>query len=264
MQQKSYWIIRLFAAKNSGGFSLIEVFLALIISLSLLLALFTIYFSAEKNQKIYSYLTGWQERIITVNQLLRNNLHNAGFSGCVKSAWHNDIVQIANDPEGLPNSNGLTILSVSSESELLARDMRNLNILYLPRELEIAVGEQLMITDCFALDSFIVKKISQAANNQLKITTESPISHLYKKSAEIYFLQKNTYFVGLAENLYQLSKPINSLYLRDQSGEKTALIDNVKDMQIKNFKTWLAIKINLDETMMNKTIFLDVGLWNIE
>lgn len=205
---------------------------------------------------MYDDLMHLQTRSIVVNDWLRTHLHAAGLSYCASRHDVSKMIQILPDPDSVPNSATLTLFSLSAESGLLIKTMRSFKFFYLPETLSIQVGDPLFISNCQMQEAFIVKKVTHM-NGQLKIETQLPLKYLYKKSAEVHFLKKETFFVGQSEN----NSSDHSLYFRDSSGEKTELVEQVQSMQVEIFPHWVAIQMDLLGNFLKKKIFLDVGFY---
>lgn len=222
------------------------------------MVLFTLYSASEKNQKIQSDILALQTRVETIKTFLQKSIYLAGFSGCSKLSWNEKIIQTDPDPDSEKNSDTLTVIYASSESELLARDMRGYGVFYLPKTLDINRGDQLIISDCQSMEHVTVKKISETRNHQFKIIPTQLLKHLYSKSAEAHFYVRDTYFVGKTDH------DIDALYWRDRSGEKSEIAENVIDMHVERSKKMIFLKFDFETFLFKKTIFVDVGLRNVD
>ncbi len=231
--------------KNSIGLTLIELILALTLSLFLISLSIEIYLLAEKSQRAQAALISLQENQQILSQILRQHIRMAGFSGCGRFSsdfpFYNHLPQyislnnkIAIYPHTdiKTNTDGITLWHAGIHHAKLSKNMQGYATLYVTANPIFAVGDNLIISDCKSVDLFKVKRVIIFHDGTQQIIAKTPLSKLYAQNAEISEFEWESYFVGDTGRLDLHEQPVYAVFMETQDGQKTELIEGVESMQI--------------------------------
>ncbi len=234
----------MFNEKNSIGTTLIEMMLALILSIFILSSVFEIYLISENNRLAQTNLMNMQENAEIINQMLKKSIHTAGYIGCAKltddfpfknhfpfKINQKNKIEFYRENEAKPGTDGIRIWHASLRSSVLVKTMRSNSIFYVTSTLPLQVNDNLLISDCKTIESFQIKSISSLSGGIKKIVSSVPISKRYEKNAEINKLEIISYFVGDTSRINDKGQPIYAFYSKTD-GIKTELVENVDDMKL--------------------------------
>ncbi len=231
--------------KKIIGMTLIELMLAIIISLLILSILSTIYLVTEKNNSTQIAMSHIQENSRIATHWLSTNLRAAGYLGCAKLT--DDFPLINYPPYALTpankissyrgeemksNSDAITILNASVSSATLVMPMHSYSTLYLSAKPHFSEGDVLLISDCKSAEIFLVKEASVVNQGVQKITTKKPLHTQYQQYAEVSQFESNTYFIGKTNRQYPNGASIYALYIKDIHQQKIELVEGLEDMKI--------------------------------
>jgi type IV pilus assembly protein PilW len=224
--------------KKITGMTLIELMLAITISMLILSMLTTIYLVTKKNDSAQIAVSNIQENARIAMHWLHGNIRTAGYLGCAKLT---DDFPIINYPpyeltrENKISSSGsdtITIRGASISSATLVTSMRGYATLYVSGKPHFSEGDVLLISDCRSAEIFLVKKAAVISQGIQKITTKEPLHTQYQQYAEVSQFESNTYFVGKTNRQSADGSPIYALYIEDIYQQKTELVEGVEDMKI--------------------------------
>ncbi len=228
----------MFKRKNSIGITLIELMLALSLSIFLISLLFEIYLIAENSQLTQAALISLQENEQILSQLVLRHIRMAGYAGCEKLAddfpFYNHLtekVSLSNKIQ-LSQQSGVTLWHAGIESALLIKPMRGFATFYATANPPFAIGDKLIISDCKTADLFSIKQISILSNGIQKIVTTVPLNKLYAENAEVREFVWESFFVSDTGRLDLQQKPVYALFMRGQDDRKTELVEGVTSMQV--------------------------------
>ncbi len=225
----------MFVRKNCVGITLIELMLALVLSLSLIYLVFEIYLIAEKNRLTQTALTTIQENTQVVTQLLKRQVRASTYFGCAKLTDnfpfvnHTHFVLNAKnkikkyqDADMKSGTDGIQFWHASIENTVLIKTMRGYSDLYVTSSLPISIQDNLIISDCKTAEAFQVKEIVPFQDGTEKIISTKPLTKLFSVHAEVNKLEIKSYYIGSESQLVS----------RDSYGNKTELADNISQMKI--------------------------------
>jgi len=235
----------MFKKRNSIGITLIELMLALALSILIIGGIFEIYLIAENNRLIQTTVITMQEDAQMITQLFKGQIHAAAYMGCAKLTndfpFKNNLpfkisqknkIERYQDTDVKEGTDAIRIWHSSMQSAILNKTMQNHLNLYVTSNIPILVDDNLIISDCKTAESFRVKKIFTLENGMQKIITNVPLKKLYEKNAEINILEINSYFVSNTGRVDEHNQPIYALHIKDILGETTELAEGVDRMKV--------------------------------
>lgn len=248
---------------RQAGISLIEIMVAMVISLLLILGVGQIYLGSKASYRVNDGLARVQEAGRFATELLARTIRMAGFQGCmnlgqlqprviassvpanifdpsqVVSGWND-----ANSFNGVDVKDGTDVLTIRRASPIAAKLTGNLGNANAQIDLtanpaNIQKGDVLFITDCVDADIFEVTStvngtppinIAHASPN-----TSNRLSKPYQDDALVMSFLSDTFFIGDTGRVNPLGNPIFALYTRTMAGGSLVnrpLLDGVEDMQV--------------------------------
>lgn len=233
----------MFKRKNSIGMTLIELLLALSLSLFLITLIFEIYLIAENNQRTQSDLISLQESEQILSQILQRHIHMAGYIGCAKltddfpfynhlseNIGVNNIIEFFQLSE--KNSDGIKIWRASTSSAMLTKPMRGYGTLYVTKSLHFFPGERIIISDCKTAELVRIKQVSSLSDGTQKIIMSTPLKKLFTPPAEVREFIRETYFLNETERFGPKQQPIYALFSKVNDEPKTEIVEGIESMQI--------------------------------
>lgn len=227
------------------GMTLIELMLALTLTVWIVGSLSAIYLAAVKNHLAETALQNIQQNSRVAFQLLNSAIRSAGFIGCAR--LQNDFqvktteaytitpanrVQAYHGSEIKPGTNALTIRYASMINNTLLEAMHAKNTLHVTATPKISVGEALLISNCLSAEIFSAQQVIVESDNTQEIISSHDLSQLYDKNAELSELQINTFYVGRTDRKNVDGSTIYALYMKDITQRKTELVEGIDSLQI--------------------------------
>ena len=247
----------------AGGFSLVEIMIALTLSLLLLGAVFQIFVSAKASYRMNEGLARLQETGRFAADILAGAIRMAGYQGCMTLDQLTPNVIVADPPDDLnlydpahilmgendlaagntlgavAGSDSLTIRSASAANAHLTGNMNadNANIQIDGNPAGFKQNDILMITDCASADIFRASSVSSGsgtitiahANN---VNTGNRLSKAYQGDAQVMAFIATTYFVKDTGRKNETGDPVYGLYVQRLGGTPVELVAGVEDMQV--------------------------------
>lgn len=251
--------------RRCTGLTLIELMVAMVLSLLLMGGVLTIFASNKTTSQLQYGLATVQENGRHALHLLVRDIRGAGFSGCagIEPTLTN---LIANNPppggfdsdqvvfgfENVSAGNafnavpGTDVIRVRGAGDGVAGLVGNtvpvnaniqttkINTLFQPNDI-------LMITDCEATDIFRATSVSNSSGKTTVAHAQSGnssnfLSRPYGKDAFLMKFRSNVYFIRDSGRTNAAGQPILSLWWRDETllptVVDTELVDGIEDMQI--------------------------------
>ena len=241
--------------RYSSGLTLIELMVAMVLSLLLMAGVLTIFTGSKTSYQLQTGLAAVQENGRYALHLLVRDIRGAGFGGCagieamtVNVVANNmpdsmtlftakDVLHGKNDVaagEGDPDYDavvGTDVLIVrGAEDGLIGRvdtDMASA-----AANSSVSGGDILMISDCRALDIFRATSVSGDIAHSSTDNASGDLYQAYGRDAYVLKFRSNTYFVKDTGRNNQAGNDIVALYRRDAEGNDTELVEGIEDMQI--------------------------------
>lgn len=225
--------------------TLIEMILALTLSLFIISALIQIYWITENNYAMQSALLQLQQNARAANEILTSTLRMAGYIGCarltdefpfvnhtqINLSQHNKIsyFQTAEMKQG---TDGFSIWHGKNISLLLTENMTDYSRLHISNEIAVSAGDILFISDCKTTELFTVKAITHEKQGEQVISTSVPLNKLYQLSSEVMPLEMESYFIADTGRLNANHQPIYALYQKSVGQEKTELAEGIDQLHV--------------------------------
>lgn len=215
--------------------TLIELMLAIVLSILIINSIFEIYYIAEKNSFTQNALITLQEDAQAASQILKRQVRESTYFGCAKLTdgfpfinhtslllnLKNKITSYQND-DIKPGTDAIQFWNAGIENAVLAKTMHGYTVLYVTANLHISINDILMISDCKTAEIFAVKSVALLNNGTQKILTSKPLNKLYSIHAEVNKLVINAYYIGKNDKLF----------IRDIQGNTSELAENISQMKI--------------------------------
>ncbi|HET8700841.1 MAG TPA: PilW family protein [Nitrococcus sp.] len=256
---------RRFFPGYAGGFSLVEIMIALTLSLLLLGAVFQIFISAKASYRMNEGLAQIQETGRFATDLLASAIRMAGYQGCMTLDQITPHIIVANPPADLQiydpanvitgqndlaasntlgavaGSDSLTIRGASAVGARLTGNMSadNANIQIDSNPGGFKQNDILMITDCASADIFRATSVSNSSGSSTvtiahadSTNTDNRLSKAYQGNARVMQFIATTYFVKDTGRKNEAGDPIYSLYVQRLGGTPVELATGVDSMQV--------------------------------
>jgi len=254
-------------SRRCRGLTLIELMVAMLLSLMLMGGVLTIFASTKTTSQLQSGLATVQENGRHALHLMVRDIRGAGFSGC--AGIEPTIINIIanNPPSGISSFTGEEVIfgidnitsgnvynAVPGTDVIRVRGAGdgiaglvgntvpvNANIQTTKINTLFQANDILMITDCEATDIFRASSVSNGSGKTTVAHSNSHnngnfLSRPYGKDAFLLKFRSNTYFIRDSGRVNAAGQPILSLFWRDDTLGPTAvdteLVDGIEDMQI--------------------------------
>jgi len=255
--------------KRSQGLSLVELMVALVLSLVIGAAVMQMFLSSKTTYRVQDAMSRLQENGRFAVGLLAAESRMAGYMGC-GNIEEIDINVIAS-PAPLDATNplgaimggannvapsnswnasaGTDVLTIRKASNLglqLTGNMAvdNANIQVVDNRLGLEAGDTLFIADCVSADVFRATSVSSAGGKTTvahasNMNTSNRLSKAYGTDAEVMAFEEVAFFVRDTARLSNDGTPIRALWIQrrfanrsDTSANPAELVDGVEDFQV--------------------------------
>ncbi|EAR20899.1 PilW family protein [Nitrococcus mobilis] len=247
----------------AAGFSLVEIMVALTLSLLLLGAVFQIFISAKTSYRMNEGLARLQETGRFAADILAGDIRMAGYQGCMTLDQLTPNVIVKNPPSELllydpanllrgqnnlasgnalgavVGSDSLSIRKASTTAAHLTGNMTavNANIQIDGNPSGFKKNDILMITDCANADIFQASSVSNGSGtvtiaHASNVNTTNNLSKAYQSDARLMAFESSTYYVADTTRTNEAGEPIYALYVRRLGGTPVELVAGVEDMQV--------------------------------
>jgi len=255
--------------KRSKGLSLVELMVALALSLIIGAAVMQMFLSSKTTYRVQDAMSRLQENGRFAVSLLAAESRMAGYMGCgnldeisinvIASPppldATNPLGEIMGGANNVSSANawgasaGTDVLIIRKASSLglqLTGNMAvdNANIQLQDNTLGLIAGDTLFIADCVSADIFRATSVSATggkttvahANN---LNTNNRLSKAYGTDAEVMAFEEVTFFVRDTARLSADGTPVRALWMQrrfanrsDTSANPAELVDGVEDFQV--------------------------------
>lgn len=218
------------------GVTLLEMMLSLLLSMSLLMMLTTIYLATVKNNSAQIAYTTIQENGRLAMQILFRHIHAAGYIGCARLTEDFPLqnylqysLQSNNKITGTESE--ITLKSASIESAYLQQSMSNVSVLLLSSNVHFKRNDIVVISDCKSAEIFQIKSIETVSAGSQKMITQMPLHKQYDQYAEVSLFEENHYFVADTKRVDSTGKIIKALFQRNYHGHNVELVEGVEQLR---------------------------------
>jgi len=268
--------------RYSRGLSLVELMVALVLSLVIGAAVLQMFLASKTTYSLQNAMARVQENGRFAVSFLASDIRMAGFMGCgnlneitinvianpapIDAA--NPLGQIIGGANNVGSSNawnavaGSDVLSIrraSSAGVKLVGNMAtdNANIQVANNSIGLIAGDTLFLSDCLSADLFRATNVSSGSSQTTiahanNMNTSNKLSKAYGDDAELLVFESITYFVRNTGRSTASGDPINALMVErrfanrsDASANAVELVDGVQDVQ---FEYGVATGTNMTAT----------------
>lgn len=262
---------------KNGGFTLIELLLTIGLSAFIMNTAFILFASQQQTYAAQQSVVNLQEVGRIATALLRDRLRQAGGLGC--NSWHAQLSlynKTTTLPEQLPKTaqevvlghhaheeqwspplptylaghvrqatDVLIIHQAYEQSANLKQDMSHAQApLIVDQNLNLQVGDVLMVADCQQADMFKISHLAKQTGNwivdhQPPDNTSNQLSKAYTSTAQISILQNAAYYIGDTGRRYANDQPVYALY--QFNGQHQELLEGVTGLRV-----WYGVDSNND------------------
>lgn len=268
--------------RYSRGLSLVELMVALVLSLVIGAAVLQMFLASKTTYSLQDAMARVQENGRFAVSFLASDIRMAGFMGCgnlneitinvianpapIDAA--NPLGQIIGGANNVGSTNtwnavaGTDVLSIrraSSAGVKLVGNMAtdNANIQVANNSIGLIAGDTLFLSDCLSADLFRATNVSSGSSQTTiahanNMNTSNKLSKAYGDDAELLVFESITYFVRNTGRSTASGDPINALMVErrfanrsDASANAVELVDGVQDVQ---FEYGVATGTNMTAT----------------
>ena len=247
---------------NCAGLTLVELMIALVLSMLLMTGVLTIFASTKTTSRLQSGLATVQENGRHALHLLVRDIRGAGFGGC--AGMDLTITNVIADDPPMDDLNSDVVVSGINDfaaaddytdtskkyDAVLGTDVIRIrgagdglaglvgNTVPVNANIQTTViknifeaGDILMITDCEGTDVFRATNVSHGsgkttiAHSQAKNSSNN-LSKPYDKDAFLMAFRSNAYFIKDTGRTNRVGQPIRALYWRDETRESWTSADD--------------------------------------
>lgn len=216
------------------GFTLIELMIALAISVFLLMALSDAFFSVKKAVDEREKMMSVEAKALQVITYLNQELPYAGFVGCFNVARDNPVINhLAIKDIALTTSSVLSqdpqVLSATLAEHLVlfSESMKNKTDILVSDPGDLQKQDKVVVSDCSGAEIDSIESIRKVINKAVyKIVLSRPLSRLYQPYASIAVLRRYRYFLRSVNQKRQSSV----LFVEDEQGRSHELVEDVYDL----------------------------------
>ena len=249
------------------GLSLVEIMVAMVISLILLAGVVQIFIGSKNTYRVQEGLSRLQENGRFAIDIMARDVRMAGFQGCTRLGTApgqvepniivktppaalaftvNDVLAGADDVSAgnalgaRAGTDTLTIRGARPSSAKLTGNMTadNANIQIDSNPDNFEANDILIITDCINADIFQASAVSNGSGTTVTIAhannvnTDNRLSKAYRDNAMLMRFETYTYFVADSGRTNAAGNPIYSLFRTSVDGSTEELIEGIEDLQI--------------------------------
>lgn len=251
--------------KNLSGITLVEMMMALLISMALINMLMTLYISVKKNFRTQKALSQLQNNARTAIELLQSDLQIAGWIGCIRLGNQDAKFPELNVKNKIEiTNNTITVRHADVQNGNLVEDMIDTENIMMSQNPIFVANDCLIISDCRSMEIMYVKKVNKRGPYQ-HLIPQTPLSKKYGKYAEISKLIKSTYFIDKTKREAANGQPIFALYKLDSKDKKNELVEGIHSMKTKwigseSDPKGIAIELQLVSDPFIKTWYTQIRL----
>lgn len=255
----------------SKGLSLVELMVALSLSLVIGLAVMQVFLASKTTYRMQDAMSRLQENGRFAVSQLASEIRMAGYMGCLRLDEVEVNIMADPSPAGIIDVLG-TLIAVSGENDVKASNEwgasvdtdvlmlhqavgtsmqlvgnmnpNNANIQIASNTEGLKQGDTAIISDCTSADIFRVVNNPTTSDQKTTVTHSSggnygsKLSKIYGKDAEILRFELVSYYVKETPRKSPTGQPIRALYVKRKqelssiAAAETELVEGVQDLQI--------------------------------
>ncbi|NQZ31139.1 MAG: PilW family protein [Oceanospirillaceae bacterium] len=228
---------------KESGFSLIELMIAMTLSLVLIAMILSVFINSINNQQIRNAIGSLQENSRFASHFFSRDFRSLGFWGCLEGGEAEvNVVSKAGGAIGdqlntlqgsLLATDGVSdtieILTILDQSFPLSANMASISSDISITGSTFEVDDEVLIGDCNRADIFTIsKKTGNLFEHKSTKNLSNDLSYPYNENAKTYPIVKITYHIITdADGSKSLFRKLNN-----EAGDGIELISDVEDMQV--------------------------------
>ncbi len=215
-----------------AGFSLVEMMVALTISLILSALLLNHYVDANGALSMQTSMYHLQEVVNISNDVITQEIQQAGYIGCAKLApgfpiRHYQQYSLTYANQLMVTGESIISRHASSLHAALLSISADKKSLYVSDNISFKPNDILIISDCQHAEIFKVKNIFHL-NQQIKVETIAPLDGDFSVNTEVAYFESNRLF------LKKLSKNKKALFIEDVNLFHRQITEGVEALHFAN------------------------------
>lgn len=241
------------------GLTLVEVMVALVLSLVLIGSMIQIYLSSKQTYRMNEALSRLQEGGRIALDTLAYDIRHGSFQGCADTKLKDAIIMSQNIPTPITNlfmngiggtegaddpsavgagvtySDTLTLLYAAPSTATPVLNTSTISQLDIAANTAgFAAGDFLVVSNCSTADVFTATTVTATAITHNDAGENNPITTgSYSDGlSSVYRLVSNRYFVAKTTRNTASNTPISALFRTDINGTTTELVDGIEYMEV--------------------------------
>lgn len=232
------------------GVTLVEVMLALTLAVVLTASLTRIYVVMHGGMMRQLKLEAQQYAAQRVRNILNDEIHMAGYIGCVKPVngdpvWLLDVNTKESPDFLIASEEGLRVRYQQFPGSTLAHNMKSRQLVVTDIGIKYKAGQLLIISNCRRAEIFEVASVTIKSGLQY-ITSTKPLHHFYKRYAEVGEYVDRRYFIGQSRR--DPNKTMRfSLYRVDTDGRAKELVSGINRLSVTRDKCGVKYSFQIND-----------------
>lgn len=223
MSTNKSWIIRM-RKTFSDGVTLLEMMIAITISMLLILLLTSVYINMHHVLAGQRAMKLHQNNALKLIDMIREEVAMAGHIGCARLSSSFNVYPLppyvlTNENDLVINTKNITVRYQAFPSVALLRDMHGRTMLATDASVRYRPGEVMLISDCTHAEIFQAGVVVMRNNMQIIYPT-MPLKYQYHKFSELGLLVMRQYYLGHDHTLMR----------RELDGRHVVLMTGVEDL----------------------------------
>ena len=196
--------------RNKQGFTILEIMIALSISVLIISVLFQWYRMQWNSMAAQNNLIAVIEQAHLVSDYLASEIEQAGYVGCVKVTDNFPVTSDLSEmiplhPWLIIAPHMLTVRHANKRYNELYIAMHDFNQLIISNTVRFKTGDIVVVSDCKQAEIFKIHHVYYSTHHQV-IIPEQPLHHLFSQYSVISLFESNYFFVDngylTASNIY--------------------------------------------------------------
>lgn len=249
---------------NSKGLSLIEILIAMALSLVLMSTLLSVWVHIKETSRMTENMARLQETERLLTHIFTSNIRMAGYVGCGSLVTGLSVLNHTGDAElSISSQNAIYGYSGNQNSwrptlpkalqRVVMPDSDVITVRYLnaapltalrstiksAKEITVGTtpsfksGDKVLIANCIEAELFNVSKVQNLLNPSRQVLVSSvALKTQFNSGAVVGDFVRNTYFISTTDRVDAGRNPIDGLYVEDVNGKKREIITHVEMMKI--------------------------------
>jgi len=243
--------------------SLMELLLAMSLSLLILILLTSVYLMLAQQRQQQVDLIIVQDNLRTALQILRSDIQAAGYSGCARSypdfSWGSTPILHLNQTQTV-----VQLWYRDYQADAVLELSKQTNHLEVSSEVKMNPNDMVLISDCRHAELFQVIHVSEKSGRQ-KLVSSLPLKYAYGEDAELGLMKLNTYSVEETGRHDAQGQSIRALYLSSTWGAKQELVEGIEKMTLRSVlndqgKQAVSLQLEARQGKLHKRVFAFIRL----